>query len=81
VVSVHGATTNDVLDLIARAHGLAPRERQLVALLVDGLDTREITQRLYISRHTVQQHLKSVFDKVGVRSRRELITGVFGTPA
>jgi DNA-binding CsgD family transcriptional regulator len=80
VVTVHAATTNDVLDLLARAHGLTPRERQLIALLTEGLDTRQLTDRLNISRHTVQQHLKSVFAKVGVRSRRELLTGIFATP-
>jgi DNA-binding CsgD family transcriptional regulator len=80
VVSVHAASTNDVTDLLARAHGLTPRERELVALLVEGLDTRELSRHLYISPHTVQQHLKSVFDKMGVRSRRELVTGVFAQP-
>jgi DNA-binding CsgD family transcriptional regulator len=62
--------------LLSRAHGLSARERELVALLVEGLDTREIAVRLFISRYTVQDHLKSVFEKVGVRSRRELVSGV-----
>ncbi len=45
----------------------------MVALLVAGLDTRAITQRLSISPHTVQDHLKAVFDKIGIHSRRELL--------
>ncbi len=77
VVGVRAATNREVLDVVARAHALTPRERELVAALVEGLDTRDIARRLCISRHTVQQHLKSVFDKVGVRSRRELVTGRF----
>jgi DNA-binding CsgD family transcriptional regulator len=80
-VTVRQAGVEDVLGLLGRATGLSPRERELVALLVEGLDTRELAARLFISRHTVQDHLKSVFDKVGVRSRRELVSGVFAQSA
>jgi DNA-binding CsgD family transcriptional regulator len=48
-------------------------ERAVVALLVTGLDTRAVTERLFISAHTVQDHLKSIFDKTGIHSRRELL--------
>jgi FixJ family two-component response regulator len=43
---------------------LCPRERQMVAALIAGDDTRAMTERLVISRHTVQDHMKSVFAKV-----------------
>lgn len=80
-VSVHGATAEDILALVARAHGLSARERELVALVLEGLSTRELAERMFISRYTVQDHLKSVFAKLGVRSRRELVTGMFGQTA
>jgi DNA-binding CsgD family transcriptional regulator len=80
-VSIRPAGVEDVLGLLSRASGLTPRERELVALLVEGLDTRELAGRLFISRHTVQDHLKSVFEKVGVHSRRELVSGVFAQAA
>jgi DNA-binding CsgD family transcriptional regulator len=81
VVSVHAAGVEDVLDLVARAHGLTARERELVALVLEGLDTHEISGRMFISRYTVQDHLKAVFAKLGVRSRREVVTGMFGHAA
>jgi DNA-binding CsgD family transcriptional regulator len=80
-VSVHGATAEDILTLVARARGLSARERELVALVLDGLSTRDLAARMFISRYTVQDHLKSVFDKLGVHSRRELVTSMFGGAA
>jgi DNA-binding CsgD family transcriptional regulator len=80
-VSVRAAGVEDILGLVSRASGLTPRERELVALLIEGLDTRELAKRLLISRHTVQDHLKSVFEKLGVRSRRELVSSVFAQAA
>jgi DNA-binding CsgD family transcriptional regulator len=72
-VALRGAAPAETFDLLSRAYALTRRERELVAALVAGLDTRAITERLFISRHTVQDHLKSVFRKVGVRTRRELL--------
>src|SRR5205807_7582165 len=77
-VTPRAALATEVVDLLWRAYGLSPRERELVALVADGLDTKAIAQRLFISGHTVQAHLQAVFAKVGVRSRHELLTGVLG---
>jgi DNA-binding CsgD family transcriptional regulator len=59
--------------LFSRVHGLSQRETDVVGCLVEGDDSRAVAARLHLSRHTVQDHLKSVFAKVGVRSRRELL--------
>ncbi len=48
----------------------------MTLLVCRGLSTREIAERLYITMNTVQDHLKSIFDKVGVRSRRELVASI-----
>jgi DNA-binding CsgD family transcriptional regulator len=80
-VTVRAAGAEDILQLVSRAYGLTTRERELVALVLEGLDTRELAKRMFISTYTVKDHLKSVFDKAGVHSRRELVTGVFGQAA
>lgn len=69
-----------LMPLLARAHGLTAREGELVRLLIRGLPTSELAHRLHISEHTVQDHLKSIFDKVGVRSRRELLVALMAAP-
>jgi DNA-binding CsgD family transcriptional regulator/GAF domain-containing protein len=48
---------------------LTPREREVAALVVDGLADREIAQRLFLSRHTVSQYVKRIYRKLGVDSR------------
>jgi PAS domain S-box-containing protein len=55
---------------------LSTREREILVLLVDSLRVPAIAQQLFISPHTVRNHLKSIFRKVGVSSQRELIDWV-----
>jgi DNA-binding CsgD family transcriptional regulator len=72
-ISLRAATATETFRLLCRSYALSQREREVVELLVIGLDTRAVTERLFISPHTVQDHLKSVFDKIGIHSRRELL--------
>jgi DNA-binding CsgD family transcriptional regulator len=51
---------------------LTPQERQIAELARDGLSNPEIGERLFISRRTVEWHLRHVFLKLGIRSREEL---------
>ena len=76
-VVLERATPDQVAPLIARAHQLSRRETQIALLVLRGLSTTEIATKLFISRYTVQDHLKSIFEKVGVRGRRELARDVF----
>ena len=76
-VIIEPARNLEIAPLIAMAYGLTPRERDVARLVIQGLSTGEIAKQLFVSAHTVQDHLKSIFGKIGVRSRRELVTQVF----
>jgi pimeloyl-ACP methyl ester carboxylesterase/DNA-binding CsgD family transcriptional regulator len=52
---------------------LSARERQVLALMTDGLGNTEIAERLQISEKTVRNHASNVFDKLGVWSRAQAI--------
>jgi DNA-binding NarL/FixJ family response regulator len=52
---------------------LTPREREVARLVSDGMCNREVAQRLELSIHTVKNYLFSIFDKIGVSNRAELI--------
>jgi DNA-binding CsgD family transcriptional regulator len=75
-VTIEQARAREVLDLLCQAWGLSPREQALLELVIAGQDTGQIAQRLCISPHTVQDHLKAIFNKVGLHSRRELVGGL-----
>jgi DNA-binding CsgD family transcriptional regulator len=76
-VIIQPATPDEVAPIVMGAYGLTEQERAVSGLVFRGQSTQEISQRLHIAEHTVQDHLKSVFDKTGVRSRRELVATVF----
>ncbi len=76
-VIIHPATPQDVATVIALAYGLTVRECQVAMQCVQGRVTKEIARALSLSPYTVQDHLKSIFDKTGVRSRGELVGQIF----
>lgn len=77
-VTIEEATGDQRLDLFARCCGLSPRESQLLALLPGGHSTRELAQRLFLSEHTVQDHLKAIFAKTDTRTRPTLLSRALG---
>ncbi|MEP6751658.1 MAG: helix-turn-helix transcriptional regulator [Candidatus Dormiibacterota bacterium] len=76
-VIIQEATPEEVAPIVMSAYGLSEQERAVSGLVFQGESTHVISQRLHIAEHTVQDHLKSIFDKTGVRSRRELVASVF----
>jgi DNA-binding CsgD family transcriptional regulator len=76
-VIVEPAHPSRIAPLLMSAYGLTQREQQLTKLVLQGLSTIDMADRLVISVHTVQSHLRNVFTKTGVRTRRDLVTKIF----
>jgi DNA-binding CsgD family transcriptional regulator len=72
-VTLGPAPGADLTDLLLSAHALSGREQEICRHVLDGKSTADIAAALFISAHTVQDHLKSIFAKTGIRSRRELV--------
>jgi DNA-binding CsgD family transcriptional regulator len=66
-----------IASVLMAAYGLTHREREITRLVLMGQSTAQIADDLVIAPVTVQQHLKSIFAKTGVHSRRDLICTVF----
>ena len=67
----------EITPLLFQAYQLTKREGEVTLLSLRGQSTKEIAQTLHISLNTVQDHLKAIFEKVNVSSRRELAGRIF----
>jgi DNA-binding CsgD family transcriptional regulator len=77
-VTIEETTPPERVALFARAFGLSARESELLRHLGAGADTRELAHRMFLSEHTVQDHLKSIFAKTSAHSRRTLLSRALG---
>lgn len=77
-VSIEATSAGERARLFACVIGLTRRESELLGHLVAGADTRELAHLMVLSEHTVQDHLKSMFAKADVRSRRHLVARATG---
>lgn len=66
-----------IYPLLMAAYQLTERERDVTELVLHGSSTNQIAEQLVVSPYTVQQHMKNIFDKTGVRSRRDLVGKIF----
>lgn len=76
-IMIEPARPAQIASLLVRAYGLSERETDVVKGVLQGLSTDQIAKATYLSPYTVQDYLKSVFEKVGVHSRRELVGKLF----
>lgn len=63
------ASTSVTNHAVAQGESLSEREGQILCLVADGLTNREIAERLFLSRHTVESHIKRIYRKLAVSSR------------
>ena len=77
-VVIEPASPEHLTSLFLDAHGLTPAQTRVAELVLRGYSTRQIVNELQISGHTVQEHLRAVFDKFGIGSRRELVAALLG---
>lgn len=77
-IVLESARPVDLASLYLDAHGLTASQARVASLVLQGRSTRQIVNELHISSHTVQEHLRAVFDKFGIGSRRELVALLLG---
>jgi DNA-binding CsgD family transcriptional regulator len=67
----------ELAPIILAAHGLTKREGEVARLALQGKSNKQVARALRITEHTVEDHLKSIFTKVGVGTRGELTARVY----
>ncbi|NND74846.1 MAG: helix-turn-helix transcriptional regulator [Ilumatobacter sp.] len=76
-VVIEPAKSAEIAPIIVEAYALTARERDVVGALARGESTSEIAAHLFLSQHTVRDHIKTVFEKLEVSSRTELVAKLF----
>ncbi|MEV0210789.1 LuxR C-terminal-related transcriptional regulator [Streptomyces sp. NPDC050788] len=75
-IVIQAVAPTELSSILLSAHGLTNAQQRVAALVLRGHSTREIVADLHISANTVQEHITGIFDKFGVRSRRELVAAL-----
>lgn len=76
-MTIGPAPVSEITTLVIAAYELTPREREVTELIARGLSTTEIASRLFLSPHTIRDHVKAIFEKVAVASRGELVAKLY----
>ena len=78
VVTIEVSTPHERQEVFALAHGLTPREREVLGEVARGLDSRAVAERLFLSEHTVHDHVKAVLAKTCTSTRQALLARIVG---
>jgi DNA-binding CsgD family transcriptional regulator len=77
-IVIEPAKSAEIAPIIIEAYSLTPREREVLGAIARGGSTAEIAAELFLSAHTVRDYVKTVFEKLGVSSRSELVARLYG---
>ena len=79
-ITVQTAPVADLTSVLMPAWNLSSRERDVAALIIEGRPSDDIAAALFLSPHTVRDHTKAIFGKLGVHNRRHLTAALTGQP-
>jgi DNA-binding CsgD family transcriptional regulator len=79
-ITLQTAPAAELTRVLMPAWNLTSRERDVAALIIEGRSSDDIAASLFLSPHTVRDHTKAVFGKVGVHNRRHLTAALTGQP-
>lgn len=65
-------TVNSIQEKVNRTNQLTKREKEISILIIKGLRNSEIAEILYISEHTVKNHVRNILNKLGLKGRQQL---------
>src|SRR5262249_40629577 len=71
------AKASEIMPIVVDAYALTPREVEVTKLVARGLSTPDVASTLFLSPHTIRDHLKAIYEKVGGSSRGELPSRLF----
>ncbi|HWM75379.1 MAG TPA: helix-turn-helix transcriptional regulator [Nocardioides sp.] len=77
-VTIEPSTPAERREVFGLAHGLTPREREILDLLATGADAPKIAEGLFLSLHTVHDHVKAILAKTGTSHRQTLLARIVG---
>jgi DNA-binding CsgD family transcriptional regulator len=79
-ITLQSAPAAELTGVLMPAWNLSSRERDVAALIIEGRSSEDIAAALFLSPHTVRDHTKAIFGKVGVHNRRHLTAALTGQP-